>query len=263
VKLHYRKIGSAPTTIIVPYGAMFEDFRALADVATVIAYDPRNRGRSQTLSDLSSLSMQREVDDFEAVRAHFNADRVIPVGWSYLGAMVALYASQHPEHVSRLVQIGPIGRSASLKFEAHTDAVSIPPSADKCEAAWQNLANRLVGDPSHASRLRSTCDQPNESEEHLAGHFAKLWPSIEQTEFTAVQIAKITMPLLTIHGTWDRNAAYGYGRDWAQSLPNARLLTVPHAAHAVWVDDPALVFGAIRQFLRGEWPLTAEKVTLD
>ena len=65
------------------------------------------------------------------------------------------------------------------------------------------------------------------------------------------------MPVLTIHGTRDRNAPYGGGREWARRLPDARLVTVPGAAHAVYLEDPVVVWGSIRQFLRGEWPLGA------
>jgi pimeloyl-ACP methyl ester carboxylesterase len=75
-------------------------------------------------------------------------------------------------------------------------------------------------------------------------------------------LAKITMPVLVIHGTKDRNAPYGGGREWAMSLPDARLVTVEGAAHVSWADDPIAVFGSIREFLRGNWPLTAEKVTV-
>jgi pimeloyl-ACP methyl ester carboxylesterase len=39
------------------------------------------------------------------------------------------------------------------------------------------------------------------------------------------------MPVLTIHGTKDRNAPYGSGREWAFNLPNARLLTIKGGAH--------------------------------
>ena len=67
-------------------------------------------------------------------------------------------------------------------------------------------------------------------------------------------------PVLTIHGTRDRNAAYGAGREWAQLLPNARLLTVKDAAHFPWVDDPKLVFDSINVFLSGRFPKQAEKV---
>jgi pimeloyl-ACP methyl ester carboxylesterase len=66
--------------------------------------------------------------------------------------------------------------------------------------------------------------------------------------------------VLTVHGTKDRNAAYGGGREWALRLPNARLLSVPEAAHCAWADDPELVFGAIATFLDGNWPEGAEQV---
>jgi pimeloyl-ACP methyl ester carboxylesterase len=43
-------------------------------------------------------------------------------------------------------------------------------------------------------------------------------------------------------------------------LPDARLFTVENAAHATWADDPVAVYGAIRHFLRGEWPLGSTKM---
>lgn len=60
------------------------------------------------------------------------------------------------------------------------------------------------------------------------------------------EVAKVTVPVLTIHGTRARNVAYGAGREWAAMLPNARLVTVTDAAHFPWVDDPELVFGSIK-----------------
>jgi pimeloyl-ACP methyl ester carboxylesterase len=68
------------------------------------------------------------------------------------------------------------------------------------------------------------------------------------------------MPVLIIHGTKDRNAPYGGGRDWARAFPNARLLTVENAAHVPWVEAPELVFGSIKAFLDGRWPDEAEKI---
>ena len=72
--------------------------------------------------------------------------------------------------------------------------------------------------------------------------------------------AKVAMPVLTIHGTRDRNAPYGAGREWASHLPVARLLTIPGAAHMPWIDQPDLVFRAIDTFLKGQWPAGAELV---
>jgi pimeloyl-ACP methyl ester carboxylesterase len=43
------------------------------------------------------------------------------------------------------------------------------------------------------------------------------------------------------------------------ALPNARLLSVENAAHVPWIEAPELVFGAIRAFLDGAWPETAQQ----
>jgi ketosteroid isomerase-like protein len=65
---------------------------------------------------------------------------------------------------------------------------------------------------------------------------------------------RITMPVLTIHRTKDG------GREWAAGLPNARLVPIEGAAAQSWSDAPAAVMAAIREFIRGGWPLGAEKV---
>jgi pimeloyl-ACP methyl ester carboxylesterase len=63
-----------------------------------------------------------------------------------------------------------------------------------------------------------------------------------------LDVAALRVPVLTIHGTKDRNAPYGAGKEWAEALPSARLLTAEGAAHQAWVDRPELLV-AIREFL--------------
>lgn len=77
------------------------------------------------------------------------------------------------------------------------------------------------------------------------------------------RVAKLQQPVLTIHGTKDRNAPYAAGRDWAYLLPNGKLLTVQDAAHQAFAERPDLIRPAIDGFLRGDWPAAAEKVTAD
>ena len=74
-------------------------------------------------------------------------------------------------------------------------------------------------------------------------------------------VARVRVPVLTIHGTWDRNAPYAAGREWAMTLPGARLLTVEGAAHLVTLDAPEVVIPAIDGFVEGRWPAGAERVT--
>src|SRR3954452_16987290 len=73
-KLHYKKAGNGPITLIAPLGfIVYDDFKQLAAIATVITYDMRGRGRSSPLKSLDSISIQQDVKDLETVRAHFKA----------------------------------------------------------------------------------------------------------------------------------------------------------------------------------------------
>ena len=278
IKLHYRKIGSAPRTVIVPLGfVLFDDVKQLSDMATVITYDMRNRGRSQKLEDMSSATIQQDVKDLEAVRAHFKVDRFVPIGYSYLGMMVAMYAMEHPERVTRIVQIGPVPPAFATEYpkelaepvdtmEAPTElrqrwtAMRNQKDADPrafCEVQQAFFSYLLVGNPANHTRVRSSCSLENEWPVNFSRQLETHWGSVKKLALTDADMRRVTMPVLTIHGTRDRNAPYGGGREWARRLPDARLVTVPGAAHAVYLEDPVVVWGSIRQFLRGEWPLGA------
>lgn len=273
-KLYYRKVGRAPLTMIVPFDfGLHDQMRQFADLATIITYDLRSRGRSQKLATLDSISIQQDMRDLEAVRRHFQVEKFIPIGYSYLGKMVILYAAAHPERVSRIVQLGPAGNtpippSQARDFGAPADdlqrfqAVMADKTAaprDVCLAQWKVLRYYMVGDPKNAPNFEyeSMCELENEWPANVNPIFGKLLPTMVEP-MSDSELKKVSMPVLTIHGTKDRNAPYEGGRLWAEQLPDARLVTIPGAAHAMWIDDPVTTFGAIRHFLRGEWPLGSE-----
>lgn len=280
-KLHYRKAGGGPVTLIIPLEfVMFDDFRQFADIATVISYDMRNRGRSQSVKN---ATIQNDVDDLEAVRRHFQVEKFVPIGYSYLGKMVVMYALKNPERVLRIVQLGPVPISDAVEYPASLrhgdDDTGADPEAVKkwreqreagaaeksprefCEQQWTVFQYRLVGNPKSVSRLDSPCALENEWPVNLQKHLATHWESSKKSPVPINEVKKVKVPVLVVHGTKDRNAPYGAGRDWALTLPDARLVTIHGAAHQSWADDPPAVFAAIRQFLRRDWPMGSEKVT--
>jgi pimeloyl-ACP methyl ester carboxylesterase len=89
----------------------------------------------------------------------------------------------------------------------------------------------------------------------------ELLPSIRGVVLRSDDYAKAQAPVLTIHGTKDRSAPYGGGRDWAAMLPHARLVTVVNAGHAPWVEAPDVVFEAVQTFFGGAWPKSAQTST--
>ena len=280
VKLYYRKLsGVSPITLIVPLDfVLHEPMQQFADAATIITYDLRNRGRSTRATDVNTLTISQDVADLETIRAHFKIEKFIPVGFSYLGKVVAMYAAQHPERVARIVQLGPAAnrmadfpRAQEKDFGAPAEdlkklkelqaagAKEKDPRAF-CEAQARVMSYYLIGNPARASKDSSHCALENEWPANFEKTFATLWPTIEKASLPEDELKKIAMPVLVIHGDKDRNAPYAGGRAWAAALPDARLVTVPGAAHAMWRDDPVTVFGAIRHFLRGEWPLGSQTV---
>jgi proline iminopeptidase len=281
-RIFYRKLGSGEQTVIVPGGLFFgTSLDELSKSRTLILYDLRNRGRSSTITNLAKVSIGNDVRDLETVRAHFGVNKFSPIGWSYLGLMVVLYAKEHPTSVSRIVQIGPVPLKFGTTYESGTVNADDPTNTTQreelerletqgypethaeeyCRKQWDLTRIRLVGDRASVSRLNiDPCATRNEWPLNLDSHFDTLFISISKLEVQPDEITRaVNVPVLTIHGTKDRNAPYGAGREWAAMLPNARLLTVKNAAHAVWADDPSIV-SAIDKFLRGEWPEGAEKL---
>jgi pimeloyl-ACP methyl ester carboxylesterase len=283
VRLYFEKLGSGPRTIIVP-GRLFlaHDLGPLAERHTLILYDMRNRGRSSRVEDGRLITIQKDVEDLEAVRRHFRVDRFVPIGYSYLGLMVVLYAMAHPDRVERLVQLGPVPRKFGTEYPAsllHQDSGPVvnPAAAARldsleragwmaehprefCEESRVN-AVRLVGDPAKAARLPNQCDMPNEWPVNLQRHFESHFAGVQHLDVPEEAVARVKVPVLTIHGTWDRNAPYAAGREWALTLPDARLITVERAAHQVATDAPGVVLPAIDEFVSGRWPARAEEIT--
>ncbi len=282
IRLAYRKFGRGLGVVIVPGGFLTNHaFDRLGLRHTVIAYDMRNRGQSSPVSDPRRLTIKDDVRDLETVRRHFGVRRFTPIGYSYLGLMVLLYAMDYPDRVERIVQVGPVPRKFGTQYPSrlvNQDSVVDEHAWNKlqqlraqeydrkhpkdfCEMHWKTLRVRLVGDPNHVDRLGpSPCDMPNEWPVNLERHLSAHLESLKTLVVTPEKLAAVSVPVLVIHGTKDRNVPYGAGREWALTLPNARLLPVEGAAHNVWADAPE-VADWINRFLAGRWPQSAQKVT--
>ena len=282
LNLFIQLIGSPADTILVPNRIyMFEDFQRLASDHTAIFYDPRNRGLSDTVIDPSKLTrgIHHDVEDIEAIRQHFGIDRLAILAHSYFSVAAILFAMAHPTQVSRLVLIGPTTPDPSTEYPAHlrcTDGTLEDFSArfaelqkrraemgtdEFCHACWALLRVLYVAQPETADHLHwAPCGVPNEVN-FMHPLMKYILPSLSALRLTKDEYAKVSAPVLIIHGKRDRSSPYGAGRDWALRLPNARLLTVAEGAHVPWIEAPNVVFNALQTFLAGAWPQDAEQLS--
>jgi proline iminopeptidase len=194
-----------------------------------------------------------DVRDLEAVRAHFRANRVSVIGYSYMGLLVMLYALEHPDHVERVVQMSPV----PMRFDVRYPPGLVEDYAAAVDAAGVKRLDSLQKAGFDRSHPKEYCEADWEVNRFALATIA----SIKPISLDASAVRGATMPVLTVHGTRDRNAPYGGGREWAVSLPNARLLTVRGAAHESFDEFPDVVLPAIATFLKGAWPARAEKIT--
>ncbi len=283
IRLFYQKVGDGAKAVIIPnYGqAMLKDFPQLADRGlTLIFYDLRSRGRSDQVIGKFEGGIYREVEDLEAVRRYFKIDKAALIGHSYLGLMVALYATKYPMHVDRVVQIGAAQPQSGKEYPSHLRVTDpIPSDVDEkisaliksertmdpkefCRQYYKIMAPMYTKKPADSNKPADDCDYPNEWPQNLSKYITtNIAPSLQAMNLTSRDAAKATMPVLTIQGTADRMVPYGAGREWAFLLPQARLLAIEGGSHSPWIEAPEKVFGAIRKFLEGQWPNEAEKVT--
>jgi pimeloyl-ACP methyl ester carboxylesterase len=111
VHLYFQKLGTGSRTILIPNGLCFlEDFRHLAEGCTVIFYDVRNRGRSETITDQALLArgIHQDVNDLDAVRRHFGMDQFDLIGHSYMGLTVAVACTMMRRYMPSTVASRPL-----------------------------------------------------------------------------------------------------------------------------------------------------------
>ena len=282
LRLFYRQAGTGPSVVLFINGVpTADDFAPILDGRTIVFFDPRNRGRSDAARETSQIErgIGHDVEDLETVRRHFGVDQVDVIGHSYAGFTVAVYAMKHPSSARRIVQLAPMAPDQRRQYPAHLsnadetlrqaltqlgklmmEQARLDP-VEMCRRFWAIMNPIYVMDPADVGKLKwAQCELANER------NFMGLWmqylqPSMQQLQPTSGDFSRATMPVLVIHGTKDRSAPYGGGRDWAAMLPNARLVTVENSSHVPWIEAPDLVLDSIRTFLDGEWPAAAEAIT--
>ena len=278
LRLHYQLCGSGSQAVVVPLAVYLAGpLGPLADGQRLIFYDLRGRGRSDAVRDPARIGITHDLTDVEAVRRHFGLERMALVGFSYVGAIAAVYAAEHPDRVSRLIALGAMAPSAALgrSYNPPEKALRVrTPAAQEvarllqsgaskrdpdgfCRRFWRANAPVYVGDPALADRFPvDFCDLPNERPEQLFAWYGHVDRSLGEWDFRD-QAGSITAEALVMHGDRDLIAPPEGARVWAERMPNARLMMFPGAGHALYVEQPEPVLAAMRRFLDGEWPTGA------
>jgi len=283
-RLYYRVMGHGPDTIIAIHGgpgldleSIANDFAVLAAKHTVIFYDQRGGGKSTLPKDTSTLVAARQVQDLEELRRHFRVARVTLVAHSYGPLLAASYALAHPDRVKRMVFFGPVPPrqgdfwqrfSKSLGARLDNDqrarmseaakrmidpALSEADNRQACRDYWAiGLRPRLAEPEKTASLVKSDLCATDVAGIRYGNRTGNrvIMGSYGNWDLRA-KLRTLTVPTLVVHGE-EESIPMDLVEEWVTSMPNAKLMKVPRAAHFTYAERPELVWPAVERFLAGE-----------
>lgn len=287
VRLFYRLVGAGRDTLVVIHGGpgfSSDYFGHELDPLTsrghaLLFYDQRGAGRSTLVSDSAGLQAERFADDLEAVRRHFKLERMHTMSHSWGPAVVALYAMQHPERLGRTIildgiplrmselvaafqQLDASRDSASRRRLQEADAAlkASPEDSTACVTANAIWFRPFFVDPDGpASRRLEVCTGSAAARRNSIENVERyVFPSLGDYDWRQA-MAKVQAPTLVLHGERDVLPLAG-AREWAATMPNARLFVLRGYGHFPYMEAPEPFFAAVDQFLKGGWPQGAEVV---
>lgn len=272
-RLHFYVTGTGRDTIVVPLGVVLEpELRSLAQDRTVIFYDPRGRGLSDSLDSRAprARAFALDLDDLDAVRRHFRIGRVTLVGWSFYALLAARYAIEHPEHTARVVLVSPLAPRRTPFSDLMGERYAARLSADARRALDSSRRARVTtADSIEYCRQNDAVYGPanmNDRGRNLVLHTDRCWLRNEWPEESARasgrslqslgdydwrnELRTLSVPMLVMHGADDSAPVEG-SREWLIA-PRATLEVIPRAAHWPFLEQSRLFRTAIESFLRKE-----------
>lgn len=276
VKLFYHVVGTGADTLIVIHGGpgftmdyFATDLEPLALHHTLLFYDQRGAGKSTLVSDSAGLTADKFVDDLEVIRQHFHIEKVAILGHSWGAAIAALYAIRYPDQVSRMIIVGGLpvtgrerdkafGEVAAKRDPATKNAmqrwyearVRDPADTGACRAYYRLWFVPFFADPAAMGRSRGDfCAGTPNSRRNKIEHVDKYtFASLGDWDWRP-GLGHLRAPVLIVQGTADIFTE-PMGRAWAASVPNGRLLVLPHAGHFPYLEVPEQFFSAVDSFLK-------------
>lgn len=191
----------------------------------------------------------------ERVANKLGLERFVLAGNSIGGGFALTYALQHPERVTHLALLDPVGAPkadgsrGNIGFKiAATPGVNllmeeITPRFLVEQSLSQTVTNQAVVTPAAVDRYWELLRYPGNRKATLA-RFA-LGPD----KFVAAQLAAIKQPVLILWGEQDALLPVAGGRWFNQAIPGSKLIVYPGIGHLPQEEAAAQSVADLRAFL--------------
>jgi pimeloyl-ACP methyl ester carboxylesterase/DNA-binding CsgD family transcriptional regulator len=209
---------------------------------TLVRYDARGTGLSDP--HLVDFSLQRQIEDLEAVVEAANCSRFALLGLWTGGAIAISYAVRHPERVSHLVLYSCATRGRLARDPGPKQVEEAEAQLKLIELGWanENSAFRQL----HTSQLMpdATADQARAFNDLMRqtttpANAAKLlrahWTEADNRSLGP----QVGCPTLVLHARQDARVPFEEGRSLAALIPGARFIPLESRNHILVEGEPA------------------------
>jgi pimeloyl-ACP methyl ester carboxylesterase len=249
VSIYYEVHGKGPAILLSHgYSATSQMWQGqiepLSKSHTLITWDMRGHGQSDSPKDQGAYSEEATVGDMAAILDAVGAKKAIVGGLSLGGYMSLAFNLKYPDRVRALLIIdtGPGYRK------------------DEPRAEWNVRAERTAqgferdGLSVLKSRSKEMAMSTHRSAEGLAR--AARGMLAQRDDRVINSLPNIKSPSIVVCGSEDK-PFIGASEYMAAKIPGARLVMIPQAGHAANIDQPKLFNESILGFIGQLPPLTA------
>ena len=239
------------------YMMMNDMWQQVGEHRLIVLYDQRGTGASKRVAPNAPQTMDAQVADLDAVRAHLGLDKVALLGDSFGGWIVMAYTAAHPEHVAKLILSDSPG--PTWKATAHLFPQVFPDIEEQGDAETKRLGED--SDAAARASLRNHFRMLFYSPENRDAYMAKMGdlgyePAVARAmsvgagdrDFTA-DLAKFRCPTLVINGRDDMNVAPLTAWTLAHDIPGAKLVFFEKSGHLPSYEEPVRYRSVLEDFL--------------
>lgn len=234
---------------------------ALAKEYTLVYFDQRGCGQS-SLPDADSLTLRFLVQDIEAIRKHFNIEKINLFAHSFGAVLAAKYAKRFPDNVNKLILSNPVPLSREYDAEMMRITKERMTLQDSTERAalfasgsfTPEVYEKIFKIGFYASAYnRSNIEKlklhlPDNFNEASRSLFTGLSKNLMQYNFYD-HLNAFQFPVLVIYGKADGIPFESVLR-LNNNLPNSELIVMKKSGHFPFIEEPTLFTKSVLKFLK-------------
>lgn len=212
----------------------------------VIRYDLRGHGESP--KPVGPYKIDDLVADHIRLLDRIGVGRADTIGFSLGGLVSQAVAIRHPQRVHRLVLVGSVAGRTDEERARVLERLRLVRERGPLEVARESVSRWFTADhlAAHPEAADETLDRMGELDPVA---YANCYEVLATTDL-ADELTRIVAPTLAITGENDVGSPPRMSRLIADRVPDARVVVVPNARHAVLRESADRIAKEVASFVR-------------